>query len=73
MVCGWVFVSPEMYLVYQTTNSMLLQVFFHVDKLQMINFLTLKVKCVKKCQKYVFEEFYFVCFYFILTMKKIGL
>lgn len=67
------FVSPEMYLVYQTTNSMLLQVFFHVDKLQMINFLTLKVKCVKKCQKYVFEEFYFVCFYFILTMKKIGL
>lgn len=67
------FVSPEMYLVYQTTNSMLLQVFFHVDKLQMINFLTLKVKCVKKCQKYVFEEFYFVCFYFILTMKKIEL
>lgn len=67
------FVSPEMYLVYQTTNSMLLQVFFHVDKLQMINFLTLKVKRVKKCQKYVFEEFYFVCFYFILTMKKIGL
>lgn len=62
-----------MYLVYQTTNSMLLQVFFHVDKLQMINFLTLKVKCVKKCQKYVFEEFYFVYFYFILTMKKIGL
>lgn len=52
---------------------MLLQVFFHVDKLQIIHFLTLKVKCVKKCQKYVFEEFYFVCFYFILTMKKIGL
>lgn len=51
---------------------MLLQVFFHVDKLQMINLLTLKVKCVKRCQKYVFEEFYFVCFYFILTMKKKG-
>lgn len=51
---------------------MLLQVFFHVDKLQMINLLTLKVKCVKRCQKYVFEEFYFVCFYFILTMEKKG-
>lgn len=43
-----------MYLVYPTTNSMLLQVFFHVDKLQMINFFDLKSEMREKVSKICF-------------------